>query len=481
MSSIFRREHVSAIIVAIVAALSGSTCEAADESAREWNATSGGFRARATFVRQTSGRAVLRRADGVEMEVPLEQLIPADRDYIAARRKEANLALAAIPTPNAGDAHVVVTYSTENSQDQLIVGTVLLEDDRYRYIITSELREQRKSLHRAQDFATTRFTALVGNDAQMHRVALEKVSVVGDRLVLAAPKEKLPPPFRPATSGTLPKRGDRFRFIGFEFRGDHKGMDFARVTSEVVCEHDYIDIDINGINIDGNPSGKSVQFEVDPQSTTAAPVGVLVDAQGNAVALASGRSAVARHPKVVRLSDTIPMTSYHGYSPVDREKPLQVAMLCVDRSFDFSNVHELRCNIQMQIVDLSAHDKPKKLRLLCAEQHPDPMRRKGGIQVSDGAWVNRSDIDGFELDLVPAEQPDPKFTYALSQAEWPKMQNWTASIPFSFKLGDRDLMYRLVEVKADGKYAPYATDGGFGRIQLVVPEEVLRRARMEAR
>lgn len=59
----------------------------ADEPFRDWKDTSGKFSTKAQFVRATDNNVVLRKSDGIEIEVPFSRLCATDLEYVSQRTK----------------------------------------------------------------------------------------------------------------------------------------------------------------------------------------------------------------------------------------------------------------------------------------------------------------------------------------------------------------------------------------------------------
>jgi len=467
------------LALCLVAAL-GSLGRAADEPAREWSTKTGAARTTAKFLRQESGRVVLQRADGVAVEIPLDRLSLADQAYIAARAEEAHLALPPLPTPNAADAQVVVSYSFENFENQLVVATVFHEDDRFRYLATEPMRNTFYRMLSAIQVTDVPFTAIVGDEAAPRRVALEKVSFTGGRLILAAPKQELPPPLVIASTPVAPQRGDRLRFVGYELRGSNRGMDFARVTSEVFCRRVYY---YGGEKVDG--------FEIEPARRLTAATGVIVDGQGNAMGLAIGREIVVSDLEYPQLKATLPTANYYCYPPTFADL-LAPTLLALHPQADFGLGGR---ELQVQTVDVSSTLDAKTFRLLCAEAAP-MNDMDAGIKIRDGVWINQSQLGGVELELkpAPAAKTDSKFPAGLSSTQWPRIRNWTTTLPESMSAPSRDdtanqtpqfpgmslrpratsnhsreLYYVPVVVGSDGKYVPIRGGGGWNKVVLGRP------------
>lgn len=468
----------SRLICFLLVVLAGkSVCGSKDLVQRDWTAAGGDFRTTAVFVRKTLGRVVLRRADGVELDVAVERLSQADRDYIADRLRDPTLVPESLRGPNAADAYVAVLFSYTNYNDQIASATVFHEDDRYRYIATGNLPAGSSSRLRPGEFLGEMF-AMVGEGEKLRRVELSKVNLVNNRLVLAAPKEELPPPFRPTPDAVARKRGDRLWLVGFEMRGDSQAMSFARVVTEVFVDRVYYDF-----------SGKPNQFQVDCPRAVTMSAGAIVDAQGKAVALAHGRPPVSFDASTTG-RHSIPISSYTCYSPSVNSALFAPSLLTVAQHVTLKNLKEAEIELLVQAFDPTPTGASKaKLHLLYVEKQPSS---KNGteIQLRDGVWINKTETNGSVVELVPVEQLDPKFsqalptsmpgantTRALQSPEWPKLANWTASIPFVPDDKRHQFDCRVVTIRPDGKYEAIAGVNMISPPTVWLSQEQLRELR----
>src|SRR3954465_4052156 len=69
----------------IVVALLGMIAAAVLAEERTWTDTTGKFKVAGEFVEVQDGKALLRRADGKEIKVPLKRLSDADRQFVKAQ------------------------------------------------------------------------------------------------------------------------------------------------------------------------------------------------------------------------------------------------------------------------------------------------------------------------------------------------------------------------------------------------------------
>lgn len=456
-----RRGWLGVLAIGLVMAC-GSICDGAEEPAlREWTAAQGGYKTQAIFVRQTLGKAVLRRADGVEIEVALEQLSEADRNYIAERLRAPASIPAAESVLNAGDSHLPITFSYKEHQDQITAGTVIHEDDRFRYIVTSELPE--RGILRAHDLIG-RIFAIVGNGGKMRRVLLQKVSLSENRLVLAASKGELPPPFRRPQGASVPKRGDRLRLVGIERQTAQSDANFRRVVTEVVVEKSAFEVD-----------GKPVLFQVHPTQTIRIPAGVIVDSQGVAVAIAEGERVDAKNLQSVENAESS-FFSYLCRSPDDLAAIMRPSLLSVSQHFEFESLKEARAQLLVQTFGLSSTPVSTKLRMLYVETDSTPPIGTG-IHLRDGVWINQAEKKGVALELVSQARAEPKLPYALPSTDWPHLQQWSGSIPFVPEDSPREFEFLVVAVRPDGKYQPIRTASLYPVLGVATSDEKLKELR----
>src|SRR6266480_1292182 len=74
------RRRLSAIVI-----LLGTVAEVASAEERTWSDATGKFSVSAELVEVQGGKAVLRRADGKEIKVPVERLCDVDQAFIKTR------------------------------------------------------------------------------------------------------------------------------------------------------------------------------------------------------------------------------------------------------------------------------------------------------------------------------------------------------------------------------------------------------------
>jgi thiol-disulfide isomerase/thioredoxin len=108
----FNRWWGLVLLGAIVALAPG-----AGSQTRTWSDTTGKFSIEAEFVEVKAGKAVLKKADGSEVEVPLTKLSQADRDFIEAQQAETRPTGEKAKDLSPEDLKAIVAKATEFYED----------------------------------------------------------------------------------------------------------------------------------------------------------------------------------------------------------------------------------------------------------------------------------------------------------------------------------------------------------------------------
>ncbi|MCE9604351.1 MAG: hypothetical protein K8U03_05535 [Planctomycetia bacterium] len=435
----------------------------AEAHLRVWKDSQATFEVSAEFVRRIGSRVILRRTDGVDLEVGIERLSAADQDFVRALSKSTK---ASLPSPNAADSHIVVELSSQLRSNTIVRGTVFAEDTRNRYVAADTSFGD--SLVTYFGSSTGQAHALIESAGVTRRVPLEKISFdEGSKLVLlAAPKAELPPPFDPVGVPTF-RRGDGLLFSGYEIRIENKKAVVERIVMEAFVREQYRDLQ-------GTPQG----FLADLAQRTHVTHGVLVTHDGTAIGPAYASRIVESNgpestPRMDRkyTFDSLRQTSMQSL------RKLMVPQVLAVRNRVTYGLDSAEVIMSLQLVQFPALPISDKLRLLAVEvERMNPTLAQ--ITLQDGTWINRPAKGALEIDLRPATPADSQVASSLSLGDWPHLQTWTGKFPTPIDIRTRQFFCRCVYVDAEGKYQPLGAQQPFS---FWTSSDELARVRFENR
>jgi hypothetical protein len=405
--------RLSAVVVLVVATCScnqpgpsEAPSDAPPSPVREWSAATGAFKVTAELVRREPNAVILRRSDGEEVKILIDRLSAADQEFLKATKSPTQDVATAPPVDVKGaESFLVVSARTASGHTMILTGLVFSADEKLAYVVVNlppvTYVGDNPLLH-------SDFHAVVGDDDNPRRVALQKISWNSRdfKLVLAAPQGELPPVALPKQN-RLPAENEPLRFISFEIR-EQPGPAFSRIAV-----HWQVD------RILTTETGEKSGFIVNIPEPIPAADGVLLARDGTLYPVKREGSLSPLAPDPSKIS-TFSTVSTAQFAELLRPDCLNVRTRVTVKPQD------VEVHVQVQTFEPDTAARPPKL--LFATQPPKKaFLERPRIELENGRWKNRTG-DGYVIDLKPAVAADPSLSGALDPAQWPRGRVWTGTL-----------------------------------------------------